>query len=295
MEHLKAQILVPDSSSFTLKKTILTPKTHKIHSHKNFELNYILNGWGNRIVGDNIETFSNGDLVLIGPDLPHCWEVKGVSPGLQPECITIHFHIDFLGQKLMQSPEIKPMYDLINKSVLGIQFYGEEIFDAHYIIHKMLKANPFRRLLYLLEIFEILVRTNEQRILARAGFVDDVGNTDNEKLKKVYEYLLGNFSKKIKLIDLSTLCFMSPSAFCRFFERSTGKSLFSYLKEVRIGYACKLLQGTELSIADICYEAGFNNLSHFHNQFKEICVATPGQYRKTLNDLDTPKTINNLS
>lgn len=289
MEHLKAQIVVPDSSSFTMKKTQLTPKTYKIHSHKNFELNYILNGWGNRIVGDNIESFSRGDLVLVGPDLPHCWEVKGVSQGLQPECITIHFHADFLGQKLMQSPELKSMSDLINKSVLGIQFYGEEIMDVQYIIHKMLKANPFRRLIYLLEIFEILARTNERRTLARAGFVNEADNTENEKLNKVYQYILVNFSKKIKLEDVSGLCYLSPSAFCRFFERSTGKSLFFYLKEVRIGYACKLLQETNLSIADICYQSGFNNLAHFNNQFKEICVVTPGQYRKNLKALDPQK------
>jgi AraC-like DNA-binding protein len=260
----------------------MSPEAHRIHSHKNFELNYIVNGWGNRITGDSIESFSRGDLVLIGPDLPHCWEVKGVSLGLKPECITIHFHTNFLGQKLMQSPELNGMLELIKKSSLGIQFYGEEIIDVHYIFHKMFKANPFRKLIYLLEIFEILIRANEQRTLARAGFLEEAGSTDNENLKRVYEYLLVNFTKKVKLEDVAALCCLSPSAFCRFFERSTGKSLFTYLKEVRIGYACKLLQESELNISDICYQSGFNNLAHFNNQFKEICVVTPGQYRRDL-------------
>jgi AraC-like DNA-binding protein len=282
MEHLKAQIIVPDSNSFNLKRTKLTPETYRIHSHKNFELNYIVNGWGNRIVGDSIESFSRGDLVLIGPDLPHCWEVQGVSLGKQPECITIHFHSDFLNRKIIQAPELSSVYKMFSKSSLGIQFYGDEIIEVYYIFHKMFKSSSFRRLIYLLEIFEILTRSQEQRTLARAGFIEEAGKTENEKLKRVYEYILVNFSKKIRLGDVAELCYLSPSAFCRFFERSTGKSLFSYLKEVRVGYACKLLQDTELNISDICYQSGFNNLAHFNNQFKEVCSFTPGQYRKNL-------------
>ena len=281
MERLQAQIVVPDSSSFTLKKTVLTPKTYKIHSHKNFELNYILNGWGTRIIGDNIESFARGDLVLIGPDLPHCWEVQGVSQGNSPECITIHFHENFLGQKLIQSPELAPIYELFKESNVGIQFYGDEVIDVSYILHKMIKSNNLRRLIYLFEIFEILIRTDERRKLARPGYLDDSNSsTESEKLKRVYEYILVNFSNKIRLEEVANLCYLSPSAFCRFFEKSTGKSLFTYLKEVRIGYACKLLQESDMSISDICYQSGFNNLAHFNNQFKEICNDTPGQYRK---------------
>jgi AraC-like DNA-binding protein len=283
MKHLQAQIIVPDSSSFSLKKNALTPETYNIHSHKNFELNYIVNGWGSRIIGDNIESFYRGDLVIIGPNLPHCWEVKGVSHGLSPECITIHFHENFLGQQIMKSPELQPMYDLIKESSLGIQFFGEETFDIAYILHKMLKANSLRRLIYLLEVFEILIRTTERKVLAKAGFLDTVNDTSNEKLKKVYAFIMINFTKKIYLEEVSSLCNMSTSAFCRFFENATGKTLFEYIKEVRIGYACKLLQESDLSISDICYQSGFNNLSHFNNQFKEIYTVAPGQYRKDIN------------
>ena len=280
MKHQEAQIIIPDSSSFNLKRAVMTPRTYKIHSHKNFELNYIVSGWGNRIVGDNMESFSRGDLVLLGPNLPHCWEVKGVSQGISPECITIHFHENFFGQNTLQSPELTPVIDLFDKSGKGVQFYGEEILDINYILHKMLKSNNFRKLIYLLEIFEILVRTDSRRVLAKSVFQDDSNAAESKRLKKAYEYILVNFSKKIKLEDVAEQCHLSPSAFCRFFERSTGKSLFNYLKEVRIGYACKLLQDSDMLISDICYQSGYNNLAHFNNQFKEICGVTPGQYRK---------------
>ena len=258
----------------------MTPRTYKIHSHRNFELNYIISGWGNRIVGDNMESFSRGDLVLMGPNLPHCWEITGVSQGVSPECITIHFHEDFFGQKILSSPELNPVIDLFRASSKGVQFYGEEILDVGYILHKMLKANNFRKLIYLMEIFEILVRTTSRRELAATGYLDEESGPEDKRLKQVYEYILINFSRKIKLEDVAEQCHLSPSAFCRFFERSTGKSLFNYLKEVRIGYACKLLQDSDLMISDICYQSGYNNLAHFNNQFKEICGVTPGQYRK---------------
>lgn len=282
MKHQEAQIIVPDSTSFNIKRAVLTPKTYKIHSHKNFELNYILSGWGNRFVGDNMQSFSRGDLVMLGPNLPHCWEVKGVAQGTSPECITIHFHESFFGQKIIQSPELLPIYEMFNEAELGIQFYGEEIIDVHYILHKMLKANNLRKMIYLLEIFEILIRTDNRKRLASSGFFDKADSTDSKKLKEVYEYILVNFSKKVKLEDVADVCHLSPSAFCRFFERSTGKSLFKYLKEVRIGYACKLLQDSDLLISDICYQSGYSNLAHFNNQFKEICSVTPGQYRKNI-------------
>ncbi len=282
MQHTKAQILVPDSSSFDLKKTVLTPETYKIHSHKNYELNYIVSGWGTRIIGDNIESFARGDLVLIGPDLPHCWEVKGVAEGLAPECITIHFHENFFGQNIIKSPELQPMYELLMESNLGIQFFGDETLDIGDILHKMHKSNQLRRLIYLLEIFEILIRTKGMKVLAKAGFLEQVANTRNEKLQRVYEFIMVNFTKKIYLREVADLCYMSPSAFCRFFDKATGKTLFKYLKEVRIGYACKLLQETDQSISDICYQSGYNNLAHFDNQFKEIYMVSPGRYRKNL-------------
>lgn len=283
MKHIQSQIVVPDSTSFRLKRTILKPGTNVIHSHKNFEINYIVNGWGTRIIGDNIETFYNGDLVILGPDLPHSWEIQGVSEGLSPECITLHFHEQFLDKQIMKSPELEPIYGLMRESSLGIQFFGTETLDVAYVLQKMFEASPLRRLIYLLEVFEILISTKERKTLAKAGFLKDSQNTQNDKLNRVYQFIMTNFTKKVYLKEVSAICHMSSSAFCRFFEQSTGKTLFQYLKEVRIGYACKLLQETDMSISSICYESGFNNFSHFNNQFKEVNTVSPGEYRKIIN------------
>ncbi|WP_375582456.1 AraC family transcriptional regulator [Cyclobacterium xiamenense] len=285
MKHRKKLIIVPESTSFNLKRAVMTPRTYRIHSHKNFELNYIVDGWGNRIVGNTMESFSRGDLVLMGPDLPHCWEVTGVSNGFSPECITIHFHEDFFGQKIKRLPELSPILDLFKLAKRGVQFYGREIEEIRCILQKIPEVNNFRKLIYLLEIFDLLIRTDNRRLLVNEGFIEDADDTNNLKLKRVYEYILVNFSKKIRLEDVAEHCHLSVSAFCRFFESNTGKSLFNYLKEVRIGYASKLLLDSDLLISDICYQSGYTNLSHFNNQFKQISGVTPSQYRKTFKQL----------
>ncbi|WP_154857916.1 helix-turn-helix domain-containing protein [Cyclobacterium xiamenense] len=285
MKHRKKLIIVPESTSFNLKRAVMTPRTYRIHSHKNFELNYIVDGWGNRIVGNTMESFSRGDLVLMGPDLPHCWEVTGVSIGCLPECITIHFHEDFFGQKIKRLPELSPILDLFKLAKRGVQFYGRGIEEIRWILQKIPEVNNFRKLIYLLEIFDLLIRTDNRRLLVNEGFIQDADDTNNLKLKRVYEYILVNFSKKIRLEDVADHCHLSVSAFCRFFESNTGKSLFNYLKEVRIGYASKLLMDSDLLISDICYQSGYTNLSHFNNQFKQISGVTPSQYRKTVKQL----------
>lgn len=279
MPHSKTHIAVPSNSSFSIRRTEMTSNTYKIHSHNNYELNYIVSGWGTRFVGDNIHSFSKGDLVLIGPGLPHCWEIKGVAIGKTPECITIHFQENIDGQQFFHSPELSPILKILKESKLGIQFYGKETSLVKNILLKMFEENRLRKLIYLLEIFEILVRTKGRSYLVLPGFSIKIESPEKLKLQKVYEYILANFSQKMELEKIAETSHMTTSAFCRFFKKYTGKTLFNYIKEVRIGYACKLLQDSDLNISEIAFQSGYNNIAHFNNQFKEICEKTPGNYR----------------
>ncbi|MEQ9290005.1 MAG: AraC family transcriptional regulator [Cyclobacteriaceae bacterium] len=283
----KTHIAVPSDSSFSIRRTEMTPNTYKIHSHQNYELNYIISGWGTRFIGDNIHSFSRGDLVLIGPGLPHCWEIKGVAKGKKPECITIHFHENIDGEQFFHSPELLPIFTLMQESRSGIQFYGKETKMVKDILLKMPEANRLRKLIFLLEIFEILVGTKDRTQLVLAGYSSETESPEKQKLQKVYEYILSHFSEKIELDDIAEQNHMTNSAFCRFFKRNTGKSLFHYIKEVRIGYACKLLQDSDWPIFDIAFQSGYNNIAHFNNQFKEFCNTTPSNYRNKFKHLQS--------
>ncbi|MFY0653817.1 MAG: helix-turn-helix domain-containing protein [Cyclobacteriaceae bacterium] len=285
MEVNKTHISVPTNELFSIRRTVMTPNTYKIHSHENCELNYILSGWGTRFVGDNIHSFSRGDLVLIGSGLPHCWEVKGVAKGSEPECLTIHFNENMDGELFFNSLELRPIYNLIHEAKSGIQFKNDAPDQVKDILLNMFNANRLRRFIYLLEIFEILVGSKERNTLVLPGYSNESETPEKQKLRVIYEYILSHFSEKIRLDAIADQSNITNSALCRFFKRNTGKSLFDYIKEVRIGYACKLLQDSDYAIFEIAFQSGYNNIAHFNSQFKEVCGQTPGSYRARYSEI----------
>src|SRR5699024_4648848 len=138
MDFFVEKILVPDKNSFLVREHELGPHTSKIHTHRNCELNFIKRGWGRRYVGDNISSFQAGDLVLMGPDLPHCWEVKGTYGNVSPACIVIHFREDFLDSVFTHIPELEPIRGMLNKAAQGLHFKGSQITQIREHLKEML-------------------------------------------------------------------------------------------------------------------------------------------------------------
>ncbi|SMO50558.1 AraC family transcriptional regulator [Fodinibius sediminis] len=280
MDFFVEKIMVPDKHSFLVSEHELGAHTSKIHSHGNYELNFITHGWGRRYVGDNISSFQAGDLVLMGPDLPHCWEVKGTYSKESPRCIVIHFQEDFLGSDFINTPELKPVLELLRDSPQGLHFKGTHITDVRKQLEMMLESDGLKSLVGLLEIFRLLLEFKEYSYLSTPGYIQQSHQSDFKKINKIYEYIFVNFQQDITLEEVADLVNITPGALCRYFKNKTGKTLFSFLKEVRIGYACKLLNVTNKTVTEICYESGYNTLAHFNTQFKEIKGTTPGRYRK---------------
>jgi hypothetical protein len=109
MDFLVEKILVPEKKSFQITEHELGSHTSKIHTHCNCELNFIKRGWGRRYVGDNISNFQAGDLVLMGPDLPHCWEVKGTYQEQRHKCIGIQFQEGLIESVFTDVPALEPI------------------------------------------------------------------------------------------------------------------------------------------------------------------------------------------
>lgn len=280
MDFFVEKILVPDKNSFLVREHELGQHTSKIHSHGNYELNFIKYGWGRRYVGDNISSFQDGDLVLMGPNLPHCWEVKGAYLEKPPKCIVIHFQEEFLGSEFINTPELKPVLKLLRDASQGLRFTGPHIVEVRDQLEKMLQLDGLNSLIRLLEVFGLLLEFDDYTYLSTPGYIKQANQSDFNKINKIYEYIFVNFQKDITLEEVAELANITPGAFCRYFKNKTGKTLFSFLKEVRIGYACKLLNVTNKTVTEICYESGYNTLAHFNTQFKEVKGTTPGQYRK---------------
>lgn len=280
MDFLVEKILVPDKKSFQITEHDLGAHTSKVHTHCNCELNFIKRGWGRRYVGDNISSFHAGDLVLMGPDLPHCWEVKGTYKEISPKCIVIHFQEDLIGSVFTHVPELEPIREMLNKAAQGLHFSGPQIIQIRELLEEMLTLDGLKNLINLLKVFCLLLEINDYEYLSTPGYIKQANQSDFQKVNKIYEYIFVNFQRDISLDEVAKLVNITPGSLCRYFKNKTGQTLFDFLKEVRIGYACKLLSVTNKTITEICYESGYNTLAHFNTQFKELKAMTPTEFRK---------------
>lgn len=254
------------------------------HYHEELELVYVVQSSGNFFVGDGIERFEAGTLVLLGENLPHGWfnEQKYFKePGTyKAESIAIHFSYDFLKTNLKNIPEFLPIAQLMERSKVGIQFIGAERRVVMEALVDMQEQDEFQRLLSFLQILRWLSEDEHYKTLSSAGYVKMFRET-NDRLGRVHEFIMNNFHRDISLAEVSKIALMNKSAFCRYFKKATKKSFSQYLNEIRIGFACRILQEKEsTAISEVAFEAGYNNLSNFNRQFKLIMDCTPTEYLK---------------
>jgi len=252
------------------------------HYHPELELVLSLKSTGTRFVGDSIKKFEEGDVVLIGKNLPHMWLNDEVyfkkDNNLGAEDIVIHFNKEFLGTDFLQANEMKHIANLLGRSKYGIKFIAppEKIIRIIKKIDEL--ESGFERTLKFIEVLSELAQHGEFELLASEGFVNSFKQNKNENLDKTFEYIFENFAQPISLNDVARVANMNASAFSRFFKRVNRKTFSRYLNEVRIGYACKQLIENKQNITAICYESGFNNISNFNRQFRAIKNMSPSQF-----------------
>ncbi|GAA4813297.1 AraC family transcriptional regulator [Litoribaculum gwangyangense] len=248
-----------------------------IHFHPEYELNFIKNGKGvKRIVGDSVEEIDNIELVLIGPNLHHGWLDNNIKNRSFHE-ITVQFHEDLLDEKLLSKQIMKPIKDMFNRSVHGILFSEKTSISMYERFTRISKIDGMDYFLEFLSILYDLSNSRNQRLLSTytAG-KESFENSD--KIKTVYDFVHENYSRKITLEEISNLVNMSEVSFNRFIKKRTGKTFVDYVNDVRIGYATMKLIEKDLSISEIAYECGFNNIANFNRVFKKLKKRTPSQY-----------------
>lgn len=253
------------------------------HFHPEIELTLIVEGKGTRFIGDHIQAYRGGDLVLVGENLPHEWrsEAEKGKEDYSSRSLAIHFLRDFIGQKFYQLPEVSAINSLLNRAKRGI------LINSHSTIAKinrelkyLLHVEGIERILGLIDILNMVDKSEENQILSSDGFVDSFTTTTQYKINDIYQFINLNFKSPIKLEDVAEQVHMTRNSLCRYFKKCTNKSLIQYLNEVRIGYACKLLIEDKMSISQAAYECGFNNLSNFNKNFKQIKGKTPSEFLK---------------
>lgn len=278
MKYIRHRIVVPDSHSFQINELDLTQNTDIIHSHKNFELNYVIYGRGRRFVGGNISMYAHGDLVLMGPDLPHGWEVDNRAD--KPKSITIHFKEDLFDSKLFSIPEFNSLQNLLEKARHGICFKEVDSQLIEQYFEELNHLHGFESMIQILKILGYLITVTDTQIISSSDFNFNQNERELENINKIYDYVFRNFRSEVKLKSVADQVNLSESAFSAYFKKRTKKTFSKFLKEIKIGYACKLLSdSSDLNITQICFDSGFNNIANFNRQFRELTEMSPREYR----------------
>jgi len=256
------------------------------HFHHLCELVWIEESFGKRIIGDHVTNFENGDLVLMGPNLPHIWQndesFYRKKKGCRARATVIYFPTDFLLNLTDEQNILILTQDLIKRSSRGLRFFGTTNQKVSNILSMMSEESGLKKIIHFLEVIEILSHSQEYDYLASISFKNLYDEKDTLRINKVYQFLMQNFHRDIELKEVADLCNMTPNAFCRFFKSRTQKSVTQFLNELRIGHASTLLQNDDYSISDVCYECGFNNLTNFNKFFKTFRLMTPSEYKKEI-------------
>lgn len=283
MKPYLLKVEVAPEQSFAVRQQVNPLFYNQWHYHEELELTYVQEGTGIRFVGDSIQNFQAGDLILLGSNLPHFW--RGKNPNAkdkEAECqaMVVQFNANFWGETFLNLPELTTIKDLFGKARRGIHIKGETRHKVADQMQALAEVKGLDRLTALLHILQLIATSPEISFLSSKGFNIPLNDQDTRRIAKIHAYTLANFTQKIKLEEVAASVHLSPNAFCRYFKTHTRKTYSQFLLEIRIGHACKLLMEDQLSIGQICLESGFANFSNFNRYFKAITKLTPQAYAR---------------
>jgi AraC-like DNA-binding protein len=254
------------------------------HYHPEYEIVLVTESTGKRFIGDHISDFKPGNLALLGPNIPHTYRNEEKfyrkNSKLRAKSFVIHFSEQSLGNDFLQLPEAKPIRQLLLKTSQGLEITGPANIAVSKKLHDIIGEKGLRRWHNLLEILTLL---SESKKLQPITSTPQIGYNEKESARmcQVFDWLTINYSTAIKLADAAKIAGMNENAFSRFFAQRTRKTFSGFVQEMRLQKAARLLVEDELSVTEICYECGYNNISNFNRQFLNYYNINPISYKKT--------------
>lgn len=246
------------------------------HYHPEYEIVFVRKGSGKLHIGEHLKNYEEGELVFIGPDLPHTGFGYGVIG--EHEEIVVQIRKDFLGEEFMQKPELQHIRELFERGKQGLSFQGKARKVVATKLQKMLLLSHFERLVELLNIFHTLAISTEFSVLNAPDKRFDFNHKDEDRINNIYKYVEQNYQQNIDIQAVANLANLTIPSFCRYFKKITHITYTDFVNEYRINQACRLLFENK-PIADICFEVGFNNISHFNKTFRQLKGVSPREYK----------------
>jgi AraC-like DNA-binding protein len=289
MQPMLEKILSDSLSSIAVKRELVPFMDYPLHYHPEFEIIFVEKSYGIRLMGNHIGNFRDKDLVFISPNLPHVWKNDNDfyqnNENLMVDVYVIHFREDSLGKGFFDLPEFIRIRNLFRLGQQGLYIKGRDQKKISDLIKEVYHTTGIERLILFLKTLEAFAETKEYNLLSSPGYINLINQADTERINKVVNFLLTNFSRDISTDEIADLVHLNKSSFCRYFKSRTNKTCSRLLNEIRIGNACKLLVNNKMRISEACYESGYKNISNFNKNFRYITGLTAKEYIKkyTLN------------
>lgn len=249
-----------------------------LHQQDSWELSHVITGRGVRVIGNTIEPFMEGEVILIPPNIPHCWsfDEKIHDKDGKIENITITFTEKFLENSSSFFIELSDIICTIQKNQNAISFVGESLLRLQQTMTAMVLETNIERLASLIRILNLIASPDITNVVGHPTIEDK----KTKKIQSVYLYVMNNYQNEITLDDIARFAGMEKSSFCVFFKKMTNKSFFTFLTEYRVGSSCQMLLKTTKTISEICISSGFQDVPYYNRVFKRIKNMTPTEYRK---------------
>ena len=253
------------------------------HYHPELELIYIKQGRGTRTIGDKSADFGPGEIIFIGSNLPHEW--KNCDDEYNGYCkenfhsIVAYFNKEVFSKDFYNLKETNKIKSLLKRAGRGIKVNGETRTQVAQKMESLVQKQGFERILGLMEILHLLSISDELECLVYEGYQGTLIENTPERLAEVFNYVTRNYNDDISLETVSKIAHLTPPAFCRMFKQKTRRCFFSYLNEVRISNACKILSESSYNISEVAFLCGYRTLSNFNKFFKKSTGLSPKAYR----------------
>lgn len=255
-------------------------RTVRWHFHPEYEIQLITETTGQYFVGDFVGRFAPGNLALMAPNLPHNWisEVPE-NTTVERRNLICQFSAEFLDERVMSFPEMRYLEKLIGESRRGVVFSEAAGKAARPLMEELLTAAGGRRLILFLTLLDLIAHDEGRMLLASRSFAPDPSDYMSSTINQILSYIDQNLANDLCVADMADLAGQSVAAFSRYFRRHTGMSFVRHINTLRIHRACELLIETGMSIADICFSVGYNNVSNFNRHFLEQKGVPPSRFR----------------
>ena len=279
MKILPFKIPKPENEAFVYQEDHDLLFYDKLHQHEEIQISLIANGEGTLIVGDSVTDYKSDDILVMGSNLPHVFK-SDVTEGKNSLMVSLFFNKKSFGDHFFDLKEFDSLQSFFNQSIYGLKLISNKN-ELKNLFLKLRKASNLDRFILLFEILRLIAKSNTESL---SSFVNQKNYSDNEgkRMSEVFEYTMNHFNHPISLFQIAGIANMTTNAFCKYFKQRTNKTYLQFLTELRIEYACKLLdKNNDLAIAEIATISGFNTISNFNRKFKSLKKMAPLQYKLT--------------